>query len=280
MSQPSSAEIKILPVAQTEDLSAPVARLHGSPFTELPENLYIPPDALQVILEETFEGPLDLLLYLIRKRNLDIMLVSIAEVTEQYLEYIALMENLKIELAAEYLLMAALLAEIKSRLLLPKPKENEGDEEDPRAELVRRLKEYEKFKQAAAAMDEMPRLHRDQFPVYVDLDLPRRPPKLPQVTVEALAEAFRQVLQRASQLQHHTVARERLSVRERMSRILAGLQENRTVAFESLFSQSEGRAGAVVTFLALLELCKEGLVEVLQAEPLLPLRIQLPATES
>lgn len=258
----------------------PIARLHGVPFTELPDNLYIPPDALQVILEETFEGPLDLLLYLIRRRNLDIMAVSIAQVTEQYLQYIALMEELKIELAAEYLLMAALLAEIKSRMLLPKPKESETEEEDPRAELVRRLKEYQCFKEAAIELDAQPRVLRDLFPVLVDPDLPRSPPKLPQVTLQALAEAFRQVLSRAEQLRHHTIAREQLSVRERMSRVLDRLQAGKPLAFEAFFSDREGRAGAVVTFLALLELCKEGMIEILQAEPLASLRIQLAGDRS
>ncbi len=251
-----------------------IATVHGSPLTDLPENLYIPPEALRVILEETFEGPMDLLLYLIRRRNLDIMAVSIAQVTEQYLDYISLMEGMKIELAAEYLLMAALLAEIKSRLLLPRPASCEAEEEDPRAELVRRLKEYEKMKRAASALDGLPRMGRDSFPACPDLDLPPRPKVLPQITVEELAAAFRKALTRAERIKSHPVAREALSVRERMSRILDRLGEGDVVAFENLFELREGRAGVVVTFLALLELCKEGLVEVLQAGPLMPLRIQ------
>jgi len=251
-----------------------IATVHGTPLTDLPENLYIPPEALQVILEETFEGPMDLLLYLIRRRNLDIMAVSIAQVTEQYLEYISLMEGLKIELAAEYLLMAALLAEIKSRLLLPRPEPRGDEEEDPRAELVRRLKEYDRIKHAASQLDQLPRIGRDLFQVCPAVELLPRPVTLPQVTVDELAAAFKTVLTRAKQLKSHHITREALSVRERMGRVLQQLGGEATVAFENLFDLSEGRAGVVVTFLAVLELCKEGLVEVLQSEPLAPLRIQ------
>jgi len=252
-----------------------VATLHGTPLTELPENLYIPPEALQVILEETFEGPMDLLLYLIRRRNLDIMAVSIAQVTEQYLEYISLMEGLKIELAAEYLLMAALLAEIKSRLLLPRPEATDAEEEDPRAELVRRLKEYERIKRASRELDRLPRMGRELFPAFAAVELPPRQESLPKVTVDELVTAFRNVLGRAEQLRSHHVAREALSVRERMSSVLERLGEVSLLPFESLFEVSEGRAGVVVTFLAVLELCKEGLVEVLQSEPLTPLRVKV-----
>jgi segregation and condensation protein A len=254
--------------------TAPVAKVYGAPLITLPENLYIPPDALRVFLEETFEGPLDLLLYLIRRRNLDIMAISIAQVTEQYLEYIALMEGLKIELAAEYLLMAAILAEIKSRLLLPQPTA-EAEEEDPRAELVRRLKEYERFKQAAAALDELPRIARDVFPVCVDPGISLRPKAEPRIGLEELAAALRQVLARAERFCVHAIEREALSVRGRMADILDRLRKASVLAFESLFDPGEGRAGIVVTFLALLELCREGLVEILQSEPLAPLRVQL-----
>ncbi|GAB6067094.1 ScpA family protein [Methylothermus subterraneus] len=252
---------------------APIAKVYGAPVTSLPENLYIPPDALRVFLEETFEGPLDLLLYLIRRRNLDIMEVSIAQVTEQYLEYIALMQELKLELAAEYLWMAAALAEIKSRLLLPQPTSEAEEEEDPRAELVRRLKEYERFKRAALALDERPRMERDVFPVWVDLTLPQGQ-AYPQVDVADLAAALRQVLAR-SELCVHAIAREALSVRERMSAVLDRLRGASVLAFASLFDPGEGRAGIVVTFLALLELCREGLVEILQSEPLAPLQVKL-----
>jgi len=251
-----------------------VAKIRGAPLHEFPENLYIPPDALRVVLEETFEGPLDLLLYLIRRRNLDIMAVSVTEVTAQYLGYIAVMERLRIELAAEYLLMAALLAEIKSRLLLPKPAEEE-EEEDPRAQLVRRLKEYERIKRAAVELDGLPRLGRDLFPVLLTADLPPRPPNLPKVTLDQLADAFRQVLMRAERGRSHAVPREALSVRERMVRLLESLECGRPVAFERLFDPAEGRAGLVVTFLALLELCREGRIEVLQREPLAPIQVQL-----
>jgi len=254
---------------------AVVAKVQGTPLHAFPENLYIPPDALRVVLEETFEGPLDLLLYLIRRRNLDIMAVSVTEVTEQYLGYIAVMERLRIELAAEYLLMAALLAEIKSRLLLPKPAEEEDAEEDPRAQLVRRLKEYERIKRAAVELDGLPRLGRDLFPVLLTADLPPRPPNLPKVTVDQLADAFRQVLVRAERGRSHAVPRETLSVRARMVRLLESLERGRPVAFERLFDPGEGRAGLVVTFLALLELCREGRIEVLQREPLAPIQVQL-----
>ncbi len=251
-----------------------VAKVQGAPLHEFPENLYIPPDALRVILEETFEGPLDLLLYLIRRRNLDIMAVSVTEVTEQYLGYIAVMERLRIELAAEYLLMAALLAEIKSRLLLPKPVAEE-EEEDPRAQLVRRLKEYERIKRAAVELDDLPRLGRDLFPVLLAADLPPRTPKLPKVTLDQLADAFRQVLMRAERGRSHAVPREALSVRERMVRLLELLEGGKRLAFELLFDPAEGRAGLVVTFLALLELCREGRIEVSQREPLAPIQVQL-----
>ncbi len=254
---------------------AVVAKVRGTPLHEFPENLYIPPDALRVVLEETFEGPLDLLLYLIQRRNLDIMAVSVTEVTEQYLGYIAVMERLRIELAAEYLLMAALLAEIKSRLLLPKPAEEEDAEEDPRAQLVRRLKEYERIKQAAVELDGLPRLGRDLFPVLLTADLPPRTPNLPKVTVDQLADAFRQVLVRAERGRSHAVPRESLSVRARMVRLLESLGHGKPVAFERLFDPGEGRAGLVVTFLALLELCREGRIEVLQREPLAPIQVQL-----
>ncbi|XSG84486.1 MAG: segregation and condensation protein A [Methylohalobius sp. ZOD2] len=256
------------------EIATPLATVRGEPVTDLPENLYIPPDALRVFLEETFEGPLDLLLYLIRRRNLDIMTVSISQVIEQYLEYIALMEELKIELAAEYLLMAALLAEIKSRLLLPRQESDETEEEDPRAELVRRLKEYEKFQQAARDLDELPRMARDIHPVNVEPNLPPRPPSYPPVSLEDLTEAFHRVLVRAEQLKSHTIEREALSVRERMGGVLDRLRADRELGFENLFDPAEGRAGMVVTFLALLELCREGLVEILQGEPLAPLTVK------
>ncbi len=254
-------------------VTAPIAKVYGTPVTQLPENLYIPKEALQVFLEETFEGPLDLLLYLIRRRNLDIMAVSVAQVTEQYLEYIALMEELKIELAAEYLLMAALLAEIKSRLLLPQPT-SEVKEEDPRAELVRRLKEYERFRQAAQALDELPRMGYDVFPVCVASGLPPQALSRPKVGLTELVAALRQVLTRAEQLATHSITREALSVRERMANILDRLRNVSILAFESLLKPGESRAGVVVTFLALLELCREGLVDLFQSEPLAPLKVQ------
>jgi segregation and condensation protein A len=249
-----------------------VAKVYGEPLA-LPENLYIPPEALLVFLEETFEGPLDLLLYLIRRRNLDIMEVSIAQVTEQYLHYISLMEDLKIELAAEYLVMAAVLAEIKSRFLLPQPAV-QAEEEDLRAELVRRLKEYERFKHASQALDELPRMGRDVFAVYVDPGVPLQPQKL-KPTLAELAAAAQQALARAEEFSVHAIQRQALSVGERMRAILQRLSEVSSLAFEELLDPSAGRAGIVVTFLALLELCREGWIEIFQSEPLAPLTVQL-----
>lgn len=255
----------------------PIAKVYGASVVALPENLYIPPDALTVFLEETFEGPLDLLLYLIKRRNLDIMAISVYKVTEQYLAYIALMETLKIELAAEYLVMAATLAEIKSRLLLPQP-EAEVQEEDPRAELARRLKEYEQFKQAALLLDQMPRAGRDIFPVVVEPDLPFRSLPRPKLSLAELTAAARRLLVQAERFAIHIVARETLSVRERMVDILDRLRRKPQLSFTSLFDPAEGRAGAVVTFLALLELCRQGLVEVHQREPLGFLEVQSACT--
>lgn len=251
---------------------AAVIKVQGADYANLPEDLYIPPDALHVFLE-TFEGPLDLLLYLIRRQNLDIVQISIAEITGQYLSYIAMMEQLQLDLAAEYLLMAAWLAEIKSRLLLPRPPEVEAEEEDPRAELIRRLQEYERIKQAAEAMDQMPRLERDIFETIVGVDaiIIERP--LPEVKLEDLLQAFQEVLTRAQQLSHHQIIKEPLSVRERMSAILSYLNTWEQAIFTQLFTQKEGRQGAVVAFLAILELSKGGLIEILQQEPFKELRI-------
>jgi segregation and condensation protein A len=252
-----------------------IAVVKGSPITDLPEDLYIPPDALEVFLE-TFEGPLDLLLYLIRRQNLSIMDIPIADIARQYIAYIDMMAVLRIELAAEYLLMAAILAEIKSRLLLPKPAETEAEDEDPRAELIRRLQEYERYKAAAQALDALPRCERDVHEVSVDTSAIKINKVYPEVDLETLLEAFQDVLRRADRMTHHQIRREPLSVRERMSDILNRLRtEAALLSFPNLFDSREGRPGAVVSLLAILELGKERLIEIFQEEPLDPIQIRL-----
>ena len=254
------------------EMQLPVAVVLGEPYVETPTDLYIPPDALEVFLE-TFEGPLDLLLYLIKRQNLDILDIPVAAITEQYMQYIAVMEMMRIELAAEYLVMAAMLAEIKSRLLLPRPEETE-DEDDPRAELIRRLQAYEQFKQAAEDLDELSRMERDVFEAGAGLPVLENRQPLPDIKLEEMLGAFRSVVMRANLNQHHSVKREFLSVRERMSSLLLMLNEHQRLDFLSLFSIEEGRAGCVVTFLAMLELCKESLLEIIQDEPFAPIFIQ------
>ena len=241
------------------------ALVRGEPLEKFPDDLYIPPDALRVILE-AFEGPLDLLLYLIRRQNLDILDIPVLLITEQYMSYIDAMQNLEIELAGEYLLMAAMLAEIKSRMLLPRPSVEEEEGADPRAELVRRLQEYERYKEVSENLDELPRVERDLFPVHltpqrVDIDKP-----LPKPQIEELLHAFRDVMLRAELFTSHQVQREPLSVRERMSGILERLQKGERVAFASLFIAAEGRLGVVVSFIAILELTREELIQIDQSE--------------
>lgn len=253
------------PVKPAVQEEMPFAVVQGEPVTVLPNDLYIPPDALEVILE-AFAGPLDLLLYLIRRQNLDILDIPIAQITAQYMEYIALMEELRLEIAAEYLVMAAVLAEIKSRMLLPRVVEAD-DEQDPRAELVRRLQEYERFKHAALDLDELPRMERDLFPTAVEPPQIQRRLRLPDVTLEELLRSFRDVLNRADMFTHHNIEREALSVRERMTLVLSALQEREFVEFGSLFAAGEGRLGVVVTFIALLEMLKGSLIELVQSEP-------------
>jgi segregation and condensation protein A len=263
------------PVPQQQEMR--LALVRGQPVLQMPQDLYIPPDALEVILE-AFEGPLDLLLYLIRRQNLDILDIPIAEITKQYVDYIDLMQNLRLELAAEYLVMAAILAEIKSRLLLPRPPSEEGVEADPRAELVRRLQEYERFKRAAEHIEGMPRLERD-FSVasafVPDKNVIRLPPP---VDMRELLLALKDVLKRAELMGHHAIQREALSVRNRMSDVLNALGDGEFHPFEKLFSVEEGRLGIVVTFLAILELAKEHLVEIMQSEPLAPVYLKSLAT--
>lgn len=252
---------------------SPLATINGCAMLELPKDLYIPPDAMQVFLE-AFEGPLDLLLYLIRKQNLDILNIPIADVTRQYVEYIELMNGLSLELVAEYLLMAAVLAEIKSRMLLPRQVIEEGVEEDPRAELVRRLQEYERFQQAALQLDEMPRDERDTFVAVVDTDHLVFEKPLPSVSMQEIARAFMDVLKRAELTTKHAVKLDALSVREKMTRILESLQQGEQVLFTSLFCLDEGRLGVVVTFLAMLELLKQGMLEFVQVEAFSPIYLK------
>ncbi|MCG9746761.1 ScpA family protein [Shewanella sp. Isolate8] len=254
--------------------SLPLALVRGEPVRELPADLFIPPEALEVFLE-SFEGPLDLLLYLIRKQKLDIVEMAIAPVTDQYLEYIDLLQGARVELAADYLVMAATLAEIKSRLLLPRPELEEEDEADPRAQLIRQLKAYEVIKDAQQRLDALPRLERDVFQAKV-LPAPDIKPVLvpPSVSLVELAGAFAAVLKRVEATEHHHVRREQLSTRERMTQILAMLEGKSYVPFEQLFDVSEGRAGVVVSFLALMELVKELLVDLIQAQPLSTIHVR------
>ncbi|MCF6338530.1 MAG: segregation/condensation protein A [Gammaproteobacteria bacterium] len=250
----------------------PFAVVQGEAMTALPKDLYIPPEALEVILE-AFEGPLDLLLYLIRRQNLDVLNIPIAEITHQYMEYVEMMKSLNLELAADYLVMAAMLAEIKSRMLLPRPVE-EDNEEDPRAELVRRLQEYERFKQAAEDIDGLPRMNREVFQASAKTpDLKLTKPE-PEVDMRELLSAFKDVLVRVELNTSHQVSMEPLSVRERMSAVLDQLDSEKFTEFFTLFSPEEGRLGLVVTFLAILELIKESLIELIQTEPYEPIHIK------
>jgi len=259
---------------QVTEARPPIALVQGNPFVELPEDLYIPPNALEVCLER-FEGPLDLLLYLIRKQNLDILNIPIAQITAQYISYIEMMHTLQLELAAEYLLMAALLAEIKSRMLLPRRQEAEEDEEDdPRAFLIRKLQEYECIKKAAEEIDLLPRYERDLFDPLIDVsgvDINSTPPD---IELDELLLAFQNVLKRVEQLSHHIITKEPLSVRERMAAILEKLNRSDSLNFSALFARDEGKGGVVVSFLAILELSKEGIIEIIQLESFSELRIR------
>jgi len=251
----------------------PFAVVDGEAVTELPRDLYIPPHALEVFLE-AFEGPLDLLLYLIRRQNLNILDIPIADITLQYVEYIEVMKELQLDLAGEYLLMAAMLAEIKSRMLLPRVEEDEEDEDDPRAELVRRLLEYERFKKAADNIVELPLLERDVHQASAE-PMERRPvQKLPDLQLKELLIAFKDVLKRAEVLAHHHIRGEALSVRQRMSEVLERLDATDFIEFKDLFDPAEGRMGVTVTFLSLLELLKGSLIELAQAEPYSPIHVR------
>lgn len=268
---PGSATPQLPGIPQQGEM--PFAIVKGQAYTELPKDLYIPPDALEIILE-AFEGPLDLLLYLIRRQNLDILDIHVAEITKQYVSYVEMMTALQFELAAEYLVMAAMLAEIKSRMLLPRSKEEEEEEEDPRAQLIRRLQEYERFKQAAEDIEAMPRMGRDVFqasaePPSLELTRPE-----PDVDMKELLVILAEVLKRADMFESHQVQQEKLSTRERMGQILDRLSGASFVPFVSLFKAEEGRLGVVVSFLAIMELIKESLVEIVQSESFGPIHVK------
>jgi len=253
----------------------PFAIVDGRPMTQLPLDLYIPPDALEVILE-AFEGPLDLLLYLIRRQNLNILDIKVAEITRQYMEYIDMMKELQFELAAEYLVMAAVLAEIKSRMLLPRQSEEEQDEDDPRAELIRKLQEYERFKQAAMDIDSLDRMNRDYWVASASAPAIDKPKPLPDVQLQEMLVVLSRVLKRAERFASHHISMEPLSTRERMSSILDRVHNSggQFVPFVSLFTTAEGRAGVIVTFLAVMELIKESLIEIVQREPYSPIHVK------
>ena len=259
--------------AGPSQVEMPFAVVDGEPMTQLPQDLYIPPHALEVFLE-AFEGPLDLLLYLIKRQNLDVLNIPIAQITHQYMKYIEVMRELQLELAAEYLVMAAMLAEIKSRMLLPRPVSQGDEEEDPRAELVRRLQEYERYKQAAEDIDELPRMERDVFQASAEMCERKVVRIQPNVELKDLLASLQDVLARAEMFAHHHVQRERLSVRQRMSDILSGLTPDSFVDFSRLFKPEEGRLGVVVTFIALLELIRESLVDLVQSEPFAPIHVK------
>ena len=256
-----------------EEQHIPFALIDGEAFNEIPKDLYIPPDALKILVE-AFQGPLDLLLYLIKKQNIDILNINVAEITDQYMAYVELMESSQFELAAEYLVMAAMLAEIKSRMLLPRQENLEAEEDDPRMELVRRLQEYERFKKAAARLDELPRMNRDFHRAIAT------PPKMERVTIDPDVDlkdvlvSLAQVLRRADMFGSHQIHRETLSTREKMSELLVRINDKKFVPLSSLLIREEGRLGVVVTFLAIMELLKGSMIEIVQSEPFAPIHVK------
>jgi segregation and condensation protein A len=272
-SSPGTQDAETVGPEQPQQGEMPFAVVMGQAITELPKDLYIPPQALEVFLE-AFEGPLDLLLYLIKRQNLDILDIDVSRITEQYMQYVELMDAVQFELAAEYLLMAAMLAEIKSRMLLPRSEEVEDDEEDPRAQLIRRLQEYERFKKAAEDIEELPRVERDTFIGSANPPDIKRDRPAPDVDMRELLLALGEVLRRADMFESHHIQREALSTRERMSEVLDKLSGSQFVPFVQLFSAGEGRLGVVVTFLAVMELIKESLVEIVQTESFGPIHVK------
>lgn len=251
----------------------PFAWVAGKAITELPQDLYIPPDALEIFLE-AFEGPLDLLLYLIKRQNIDILEINVADITDQYMAYVDLMEAAQFELAAEYLVMAATLAEIKSRILLPRQEEEEAEEDDPRMQLIRRLQEYERFKRAAEHINDLPRMERDLHPASAALPQIERVVADPQVDLREVLISLAMVLRRGEMFEHHHIQRETLSTREKMSEILVRVSAHKFVPLVSLLMREEGRLGVVVTFLAVMELIKDALIEIVQSEPFGPIHIK------
>jgi segregation and condensation protein A len=273
MSSPPAIQEVITGETPPSQQEMPFAVVEGEPQFNLPKDLYIPPDALEVFLDE-FEGPLDLLLYLIKRQNLDILSIPLAQITAQYMEYIEFMRELRLELAAEYLVMAAMLAEIKSRMLLPRQEEDSEDAEDPRAELIRRLQEYERFKQAAEDIYALPQLGKDVFQTQVEVQDKHADHKSPDVDMRELLVALKSVLQRADMFTRHQISREALSLRERMSKVLDALDTDRFTDFTDLFDIAEGRDGVVVTFMAILELMKQFLIEMIQTQAYGPIHVK------
>jgi len=263
-------------VVTTEQAEMPFAIVQGAPVTDIPKDLYIPPEALEVFLE-VFEGPLDLLLYLIKRQNIDILDISIVKITEQYMQYIELMEILQLELAIDYLLMTAILAEIKSRMLLPRPVSDGEEEDDPRAELIRRLQEYERYKQAAEDIEALPRDGRDVFGAVIDFPDCSSQVDPPEIPLGVVLKAFAEVLARAEMFSYHHIQRETLSVRERMTLVLERITTDKFTEFKELFTVEEGKVGVIVAFLAILELMKESLIEMVQNEINGPIYIKVAA---
>ncbi len=272
MNQVAAVEPALDPQAGAQQ-ELPLVMVYGEAMTEMPVDLYIPPDALEVFLE-AFEGPLDLLLYLIRKQNVDILDIPVAEITRQYMGYVELMKTVRLELAAEYLVMAAMLAEIKSRMLLPRSAEVEQEEDDPRAELIRRLQEYERFKAAAEGIDGLSRVGREVIVPRLEAPQAKARKLLPDVALEEVLMSMAEVLRRGDMFESHQVSREALSTRERMSDVLERLKDGGFVPFVELFTAEEGKLGVVVTFMAILELVKESLVELVQNEPFAPIHVR------
>lgn len=252
----------------------PLALVYGNAYHQMPQDLYIPPGALEVILE-AFEGPLDLLLYLIRRQNVDILDIPVAMITSQYMQYVEMMHEARLELAAEYLVMAAMLAEIKSRMLLPRQSMDADDEEDPRAELVRRLQEYERFKQVAEQLDQLPRVGREIFLPHLQINKQQLSKPEPVVAMDELIQALAEVLRRSEMFDNHQISKETLSTRERMAMILEQLSGTEFVSFERFFKPEEGKLGVVVTFMAILELVRESLIELIQNQPYAPVHIRI-----
>ncbi|KTC36446.1 chromosome segregation protein ScpA [Pseudomonas putida] len=278
MSDLSAVEEPSSGLAQGSPEQLQLALVYGQAFTQMPQDLYIPPDALEVFLE-AFEGPLDLLLYLIRKQNIDILDIPVAEITRQYMGYVELMKSVRLELAAEYLVMAAMLAEIKSRMLLPRSAVVEDEEHDPRAELIRRLQEYERFKAAAEGIDTLKRVGRDLYVPKLDAPQAKVRKLLPEVSLEELLMSMADVLRRSDMFESHQVSREALSTRERMSQVLERLRGGGFVPFVELFGVEEGKLGVVVTFMAILELVKEQLIELVQNDAFAAIHVRARAEQ-